>query len=236
MNTPLIQSFTPNSVASDLAKIAKRASALCVCLVSIFLSTSTYAQNTSLDLVDSILAESDPALGSSFNSNPFFSTPIRVSGDFNILPNEAGLHESFLGKSEIWANKWGVSAQLKQTEQNSVIGLPKDSSFFNLDVKRRFGSNDKSNIELGLGWQSLNIDSQLDASGPKVSLSGKYNILKDFQVYGATSYFPELEDTISEDKSLSAYEFEAGLLYKPCLLYTSPSPRDQRGSRMPSSA
>ena len=24
--------------------------------------------------------------------------------------------------------------------------------------------------------------------------------------------------------------------YKPCLLYTSPSPRDQRGSRMPSSA
>ena len=26
------------------------------------------------------------------------------------------------------------------------------------------------------------------------------------------------------------------LLYFPCLLYTSPSPRDQRGSRMPSSA
>ena len=25
-------------------------------------------------------------------------------------------------------------------------------------------------------------------------------------------------------------------LNKPCLLYTSPSPRDQRGSRMPSSA
>ena len=25
-------------------------------------------------------------------------------------------------------------------------------------------------------------------------------------------------------------------LVKPCLLYTSPSPRDQRGSRMPSSA
>ena len=26
------------------------------------------------------------------------------------------------------------------------------------------------------------------------------------------------------------------LLYRDCLLYTSPSPRDQRGSRMPSSA
>ena len=28
----------------------------------------------------------------------------------------------------------------------------------------------------------------------------------------------------------------AGALYQVCLLYTSPSPRDQRGSRMPSSA
>ena len=28
----------------------------------------------------------------------------------------------------------------------------------------------------------------------------------------------------------------AGSLVNPCLLYTSPSPRDQRGSRMPSSA
>ena len=31
----------------------------------------------------------------------------------------------------------------------------------------------------------------------------------------------------------SSLEF---LRFKPCLLYTSPSPRDQRGSRMPSSA
>ena len=28
----------------------------------------------------------------------------------------------------------------------------------------------------------------------------------------------------------------AAMAYKTCLLYTSPSPRDQRGSRMPSSA
>ena len=28
----------------------------------------------------------------------------------------------------------------------------------------------------------------------------------------------------------------AGYFFRPCLLYTSPSPRDQRGSRMPSSA
>ena len=32
------------------------------------------------------------------------------------------------------------------------------------------------------------------------------------------------------------FESEEGTLYSLCLLYTSPSPRDQRGSRMPSSA
>ena len=31
-------------------------------------------------------------------------------------------------------------------------------------------------------------------------------------------------------------DFEDLLLFNNCLLYTSPSPRDQRGSRMPSSA
>ena len=32
-----------------------------------------------------------------------------------------------------------------------------------------------------------------------------------------------------------AFDMEMAFMY-PCLLYTSPSPRDQRGSRMPSSA
>ena len=42
-------------------------------------------------------------------------------------------------------------------------------------------------------------------------------------------------------ENLDISEFEAGWKsfmdeFKICLLYTSPSPRDQRGSRMPSSA
>ena len=32
------------------------------------------------------------------------------------------------------------------------------------------------------------------------------------------------------------FQLDLSLVYWPCLLYTSPSPRDQRGSRMPSSA
>ena len=44
-------------------------------------------------------------------------------------------------------------------------------------------------------------------------------------------------DTESTDTTSykTAYNFECDLMYS-CLLYTSPSPRDQRGSRMPSSA
>ena len=40
----------------------------------------------------------------------------------------------------------------------------------------------------------------------------------------------------SRRKVVKAQSDPVAILVKPCLLYTSPSPRDQRGSRMPSSA
>ena len=123
-------------------------------------------------------------------------------------------YESFLGTGEVWANNWGVSAKLLQNSSDDVFGFPEDSEYFNLDVKRRFGGQGKSNFELGLGWQELNIESQLEASGPKVSLSGRLNLFSSFQLYGLTSYFPELEDELKNNDA-TAYEIEAGLLYKP---------------------
>ncbi len=149
--------------------------------------------------------------------NPLDTKPnlMWLSDDVNVSVFGDGEYDSFLGKSEIWADKWGVSAKLLQNDNDDVFGLPEDSKYFNLDVKRRlFGDQDKSNLELGLGWQELNIDSQLDASGPKVSVSGRYNIFDSFQVYGLTSYFPELEDNVQETE-VTAYEIEAGLLYQP---------------------
>lgn len=149
--------------------------------------------------------------------NPLDAKPnlMWLSDDVNVSVFGEGEYDSFLGKSEIWADKWGVSAKLLQNDSDDVFGLPEDSKYFNLDVKRRlFGDQDKSNLELGLGWQELNIDSQLDASGPKVSVSGRYNIFDSFQIYGLTSYFPELEDNV-EETDITAYEIEAGLLYQP---------------------
>lgn len=138
-----------------------------------------------------------------------------LSDDVNVSVFGNEHYDSFLGKSEIWTDNWGVSAKLLQNDENDVFGLPADSQYFNLDVKRRvLGSKDKSNLELGLGWQELDIASQLDASGPKVSLSGRFNVLDSLQLYGVTSYFPELEDDV-QNSDLTAFEFEAGLSYKP---------------------
>jgi hypothetical protein len=138
-----------------------------------------------------------------------------LSEDVNVSIFGDEQYDSFLGKSEFWTDKWGISAKLMQNDSDDVFGLPQDSKFFNLDVKRRlFGDQDKSNLELGLGWQELDISSQLDASGPKVSVSGRYNVFDDFQVYGLTSYFPDLANEATE-KEATGFEIEAGLLYQP---------------------
>ena len=54
-------------------------------------------------------------------------------------------------------------------------------------------------------------------------LTGKYNIACDVEGYIFTCYEPQIME-------------KNGQLYNPCLLYTSPSPRDRTRSRMPSSA
>ena len=56
----------------------------------------------------------------------------------------------------------------------------------------------------------------------------------DFRVYSRDTHTPE---KIRAAKELfESIEYPAVMHCKSCLLYTSPSPRDQRGSRMPSSA
>jgi len=123
-------------------------------------------------------------------------------------------YDSFVGNGEFGIDNWSVSANLLTNQDNDVFGLPQNSEYFNLDVKRRFGNKDKSNLQLGLGWQKLNIESQLEASGPKLSLSGQLNILSSIQLFGSTAYFPSLEDELRSNDA-TAFEFEAGVLYQP---------------------
>ena len=61
------------------------------------------------------------------------------------------------------------------------------------------------------------------------------------EVWKAKLYMAKNERALAEKHFISAYEYaqianDYQQLSEICLLYTSPSPRDQRGSRMPSSA
>ena len=49
-------------------------------------------------------------------------------------------------------------------------------------------------------------------------------------------YLMELGDDVLTGREINPVEYEARTLRSDCLLYTSPSPRDKRQSRMPSSA
>jgi len=174
-----------------------RAAFVFVCSTLLF-STQVQAD----ELLDPIQLDNKPSL-------MWLSTDINVSSF-----SDNSSYNSFLSAGEVWANNWGVSASVLQNDSNDVFGLPQDSEYLNLDVKRRFGGQDATNLQLGLGWQELNINEQLEASGPKLSVSGRFNIIDNFKVYGATSYFPELDDSLN-DNDATAYEIEAGLLYQP---------------------
>ena len=69
---------------------------------------------------------------------------------------------------------------------------------------------------------AINLDSSRYGTFAEIG-AGQEVVRWFFQVGGAAG-------TVA--KSISAYD----MTMSDCLLYTSPSPRDQRGSRMPSSA
>ena len=147
--------------------------------------------------------------------DPFDSKPNLLwwSGDLNLsAPLEENHYDSFASEANIWAKDWGFSGKLLQND-GELFGLPNNSEFTNFDVKRRFANKNDDFFALGLGWQDIDIKSQLEVSGPKLSLEGRYN-LSAVELYGQTAWFPELESTYQDDP-LSGYEFEAGVLLKP---------------------
>ena len=83
-------------------------------------------------------------------------------------------------------------------------------------------------VIIGTGFSGLAMAIKLQEKGIK-----DFIILEKADDIGGTwreNTYPGAECDIPS--ALYSYSFEPW----PCLLYTSPSPRDQRGSRMPSSA
>ena len=71
-----------------------------------------------------------------------------------------------------------------------------------------------------------------------VEASGTQIWLQPNRYYDIDRLQAEVDDTIKLENVLLVKDGKGTTLGQPyvCLLYTSPSPRDQRGSRMPSSA
>ena len=71
----------------------------------------------------------------------------------------------------------------------------------------------------------------------QLSFTEKKNIRKSFGKLKESLSIPNLIEVQKNSyKELTEFNVEAAELTKGCLLYTSPSPRDKRQSRMPSSA
>ena len=95
---------------------------------------------------------------------------------------------------------------------------------FKIATKRAEGLNFQ---EISDTWDVLYLIQKLRHACAQLS---HQSIFKQDYDFGLLS---DLVKTVEQKKYL---EVPAIAMYYYCLLYTSPSPRDQRGSRMPSSA
>ena len=96
------------------------------------------------------------------------------------------------------------------------------------------------NFNLGSYAGSYTIEeayAELDAMRAQYPnlISARDSAASETTLEGRTVYFVKISDNpdVDEDEPETLYN---SLIHASCLLYTSPSPRDQRGSRMPSSA
>ena len=81
-----------------------------------------------------------------------------------------------------------------------------------------------SNLELGLTEKNVNL------------VRTQTLMMRQIESIEHGLYKLPLEGFLSNSKAGEHLRSSYSLKADPCLLYTSPSPRDQRGSRMPSSA
>ena len=131
----------------------------------------------------------------------------------------------------------------------ATISAATESCSFNFVASSSFSSTKKGRVQLlvASGCSSHVVDPEMILNADQHL--GEYQALPPSKiVYGAGS--DELLATVTAKLTigientagkqvLSSQEDQANRqrnMYNNCLLYTSPSPRDQRGSRMPSSA
>ena len=90
----------------------------------------------------------------------------------------------------------------------------------------------ESMVNSNLGYIIMILDAKVDPMGKVIAGNGGTFHRVTFD---ALTFYPKLQEIVNGE-IVDITEFGAFVRIGPCLLYTSPSPRDQRGSRMPSSA
>jgi len=223
MNHVERSSYDVNKNNSSLS-IALRNTIAVVLPLSLLLSMSV-SHAEELKSASSSLANSlhfDTSIGSVNTQGSLQNTPryLWVSDKLSFKPSDSDNtsgRSSFASGAEYWTkSKWGISGNFSSNDSSLLLGAPKHSELFNVDVNRQLlrSKNKKDYLAVGLGWQNITVDDSLDANGLRLSLLGKYSIAKRLQVYGTSSWFPELE-LGSANSNLSGYNLEAGLLFKP---------------------
>ena len=85
-------------------------------------------------------------------------------------------------------------------------------------------------------WNESDQGLTFDSKEIPEELVARCNELREEMVENAAEANEELMDAYLESGELTVEQIKEGLRIRTCLLYTSPSPRDMRRSRMPSSA
>ena len=88
-------------------------------------------------------------------------------------------------------------------------------------------------------WISGRRDNKNSARDAIIGLREQLHLMAKKEEHLLTKIDDELrkaKEHVTNNKRAAQAALRQKKMYETCLLYTSPSPRDQRGSRMPSSA
>ena len=132
------------------------------------------------------------------------------------------------------------------TEAYTQLSTKKDDSYLETDMKKRRENNEKAVKDMKKMGTMKNPHFDEEVKGQDTEMrkaaaadrrAGEKRVPEKEGEKNAAFMARKIKmaDKLSKAKGhMPGYTYAEGL--DPCLLYTSPSPRDQRGSRMPSSA
>ena len=188
---------------------------------------------------------------------------LKFIGEFKLL-NLAGAYWKGNSKNEMltriygtaWRTKKELSdhlSQIEEAEKRDHRKLAKEMNLFHFQDEapgmvfwHQNGWSIYTSL-LNFMREKLNLSGYQEINTPQVVDRKLWEASGHWEKYRENMFIAEIDEEHANEKRTNALKpmncpchvqvYNQGLTsYKDCLLYTSPSPRDQRGSRMPSSA